>query len=281
MMSYKRNSTTYLLVLIISLTSFLSVLTFVQGNTWGESTEITSNVGSEAPEIDGIMEESWSTANLTYGDFGSDIRITLYVQHFNENLYFLIIAKFAAEADEETFSIYLSDSNDTEDIFDKKQITMQNASESGNESSTATDLFKPEESDEYLADLELEGFLGAAKYHINGTDEEAYYRYYEYEIAMTPSNASASEDTEIIGFFNYAIRIGYNSSSNEENLSDVILVQVGPKGYAEDKRIGELDIDTKLYINIVLMIVTVIFGSFGIALITSKSKIGNLKQEDL
>lgn len=281
MMSRKRNSITYLLVLIISLTSFLSILTFAQGATWSE-TEITSNVGS-ALNIDGIMEDSWTNTNINFTHFEFESSeagsITLYVQHYGDYLYFLIIAKFLAVT-EETFSIYLSDSNLTEDIFDKKQITMTNASESGNESSNALDFFKPEDSDEYSIDLEDEGFEGVARYGTNETNLD--YRYYEYKIKMAPSNESASEDTEIIGYFNYVIQIGYNSSSGgEEELTDSLLVQVGPKVFAEDVRIGELDIDTKLYINVVLIIVTVIFGSFGIALISSKSKIGNLKQEEL
>ena len=111
MMSRKRNSITILLAFIITFVSFLSILTYAQGDSWTK-TEITSNVGS-MPEIDGEMEDSWSTANFTYGEFeSSDVaRITLYVQHYGDYLYFLIIAKFSAEMDEETFSIYLSDSN--------------------------------------------------------------------------------------------------------------------------------------------------------------------------
>jgi len=269
MSSPKRGTITLLLILSITILS----LYIPKSLAWTPS-EITSNPNNgDPPVIDGIMDESWnSIANRSFHTFQGGRGITLYVQHTEDSIYFLVQVKFESSYNTETISLYLSNStNETEtgQIFDRKQITLYNSTMQGNESSTYSDYYLGNE-ELYLPDSVDEGFEGAAKIG-NGTDTN---RYYEFKIGLQPSNESIFEDSTIKIFEKISIKIGINNTLIDETISDeAISIQIGPKGISiGDTTPGEYDFNTELYMMIVLISVTTLFGVYGIILLSIKIK---------
>lgn len=244
-----------------------------QDETWSRE-EVTSNPGFEAT-IDGEKEADWGS-NVNFTDYVLDgLQFKVFVQHFGENLYFLVEARFITEAQDETVSLYFASTNQTSDINDKKQITIFNASQPGNETSNSTDYYLS--SDEYQVDQNDFGFTGA------GAIGDNTYRYYEFEILLEPEENSSTEDVELNIYNNYAIQLGYNNSKDgTERRSETLLVQIGPKNSAETEgEIGEYDFNIELYIIIVLIIVSVFIIGYGVAVFTSKQKVGIIFEEGM
>ena len=269
MSSPKRGTITLLLILSFTILS----LNLPNSLAW-IPTEITSNPNNgDPPTIDGILDESWNTiGNYSFHSFPGGRGITLYVQHIKDSIYFLVEVKFVSTAyNTETISLFLSNSTnetETDQIFDKKQITLFNATIQGNESSTYSDYYLGNEG-LYLPDSYDEGFEGAAKIG-NETD---IHRYYEFKIAYQPSTENSTEDSSIKIFEKISIKIGINNTASEETISEAISIQIGPKGISIGEEIpGEFDFNTELYMMIVLISVSVIFGIYGIILISFRAK---------
>ncbi|MHA2001452.1 MAG: hypothetical protein ACTSVU_05105 [Promethearchaeota archaeon] len=273
----KRLSITISILIAFTILSTGLILGAAQDNNWSVS-ELTSNT-SVAPVIDGVKDSTWNNANSSQYEYDNGQKIDLYVQHDSDNIYFLIVAKFATTQYAETFSVFLSNSNDSEGIFDKKQITLFNASSRDNDSSQYFDSHEYSGGPDYALDTNDEGFIGVAGYSNNSEDV---YRYYEYKIQMVPSNnISADEDVHLQGFMNYAIKIGFNSTSaSTEVLSNSLLIQIGPKSTGGENTVGTYNFKADVYIMVVMIVVSVITGIYGIAVIASKSKVGNIKFEE-
>ncbi len=268
MSSPKRGTITLLIILSFTILS----LNLPSSLAW-IPTGLTSNPNNdEPPVIDGIFDESWNTiGNKSFHSFPEGRRVTLYVQHAEDSIYFLVEVKFlSTEHNTETISLYLSNStNETEtgQIFDKKQITLFNSTDQGNESSIYSDYYFENEA-LYLQDSVNEGFEGAAKIG-NGTDTN---RYYEFKIEFQPSNESIDEDSSMKIREKFSIKIGINNTATEETVSEEIAIQIGVKVDLIDDGIGEYDFNTELYMMVVLISVSVIFGAYGITLILFRVK---------
>jgi hypothetical protein len=237
-------------------------------------TELTANLGTD-PTIDGIMEDSWkeSVVNSSNHEFSGGRRITLHTQYTENYIYFLIEVKFETTFKTETISLYISSSSKTEDIdfLDKKQITMQNASEKGNESYVAYDLYRNSNGD-YVKDIGTLGFEGAAKI---GPDPPKY-RYYEIKIALNPENET-NDDVKLIISSKYAIKVGINNTLVDEERSPALVIQIGPKPGTEKDDSNKFPFNVLVYIRIVIGIVTGILVIYGIALIISNPKISDIE----
>ena len=268
MSSPKRGTITLLLILSFTILS----LNLPNSLAW-TPTDLTSNPNSgDLPIIDGNLDESWDTiANKSFHTFLGGKGVTLYVQHAEDSIYFLVEVKFiSTEYNTETISLYLSNStNETEtgQTFDKKQITLFNSTMQGNESSTYLDYYSEIE-DIYLLDSIDEGFEGAARIG-NGSD---IHRYYEFKIAFQPSNESIDTDSSMKIREKMSIKLGINNTATDEIVSEEITIQIGTKLNLIEDGIGEYDFDTELYMMIVLISVSVIFGVYGITLILFRAK---------
>jgi hypothetical protein len=273
MSSPKRGTITLLIILSFTILS----LNLPNSLAW-TPTELTSNPNNiDSPTIDGILDESWNTiGNHSFHSFDGGRGITLYVQHVEDSIYILVEVRFKTDYDNETISLYLSNSTnetETDEIFDKKQITLFNSTDQGNESSIYSDYYLGNE-ELYILDSFDEGLEGAAKIG-NGTD---IHRYYEFKIQYQPSNDSISEDSSIKIFEKISIKIGINNTAIDESVSEAISIQIGPKGISTiDGDPTEYDFDTELYMMIVLISVSVIFGVYGIILISYKAKNPKIK----
>ena len=261
-------------ILLFLLTVSLILTSISQTTAWSDD-KITSSPGDE-PTIDGIMDEPWdeSTINQSYYTFSGDRRITLYVLHHSDTIYFLVEVKFATSQETETISIYLSASSDDseEDFLDKKQITMENSTQKGNETSTATDLYRVDE-DIYTADSEVDGFEGDAGIG------DLNYRYYEFAIKLSPDDET--QDNIFDFTEDYSIKVGINNTLTDEVQTDPIMIQIGPKSIEAEEEIGIFDFDTELYIRIVIGIILGIFGVFGILVLNQVFKLGGIKVDEL
>ena len=267
MSSPKRGTITLLLILSFTILS----LNLPNSLAW-TPTDLTSNPNSgDPPIIDGNLDESWDTiANKSFHSIPTDRGVTLYVQHDEDSIYFLVEVKFKSAYNAETISLYLSNStNETEtgQTFDKKQINLSNLTMQGNESSTYLD-YHSEIEDIYLLDSIDEGFEGAARIG-NGSDT---HRYYEFKIAFQPSNESIDTDSSMKIREKMSIKLGINNTATDEIVSEEITIQIGTKLHLIDDGIGEYDFDTELYMMIVLISVSVIFGVYGITLIFFRAK---------
>ena len=267
MSSPKRGTITLLLILSFTILS----LNLPNSLAW-IPTELTSNPNNdEPPVIDGIFDESWDTVgNKSFHSFPGGRGVTLYVQHVEDSIYFLVEVKYESSFNTETISLYLSNStNETEtgQTFDKKQITLFNSTMQGNESSTYSDYYSEIE-DIFLTDSIDEGFEGAARIG-NGTDTN---RYYEFKIEFQPSNESIAEDSSMKIREKISIKLGINNTATDETVSEEITIQIGTKINLIDDGVGEYDFDTELYMMIVLISVSVIFGVYGITLILFRAK---------
>ena len=268
MSSPKRGTITLLIILSFTILS----LNLPNSLAW-IPTELTSNPNNdEPPVIDGIFDESWNTiGNKSFHSFPGGRGVTLYVQHVEDSIYFLVEVKFiSTEHNTETISLYLSNStNETEtgQAFDKKQITLFNSTMQGNESSIYSDYYSEIE-DIFLADSFDEGFEGAARIG-NESDTN---RYYEFKIEFQPSNESIVEDSSMKIRETMSIKLGINNTATDETVSEEITIQIGTKVNLIDDGVGEYDFDTELYMMIVLISVSVIFGVYGITLILFRAK---------
>lgn len=262
----KRNS--FLILVIFSL--FLGTLIHTisaQDETWSRP-EVTSNPGFE-PVIDGIKEDSWGP-NINSSVYVLDgLQFKLFVQHFEDSIYFLIEARFTTDVQNETVSLLLSQNNQTSEFLDKKEITIFNASESGNESSTFSDYYLS--SDTYVFDQFEGGFSGAGGIGENG------YRIFEFQILLKPENENSSqEDITWDVYKNYAVELTYNNSNNDEiKISEPLLVQIGPKSSANPEGvISEYNFNSELFILIVLIVVSVFVIGYGFMLLSTKKRQG-------
>ncbi len=269
MSSPKRVTITLLLILSFTILS----LNLHSSLAW-TPTEITSNPNNgDPPIIDGILDESWNTiGNKSYHSLTGNRGITLYVQHVEDSIYFLVEVKFQTSFNTETISLYLSNSTnetETDEIFDKKQITLFNSTMQGNESATYSDYYLGND-ELYLPDSVDEGLEGAARIG-NETD---IHRYYEFKIEYQPFTEDINEDSSIKIFEKISIKIGINNTVSDEAISDdAITIQIGPKGIAVgDDTPGVYNFNTELYMMIVLISVSVIFGVYGLILISVRAK---------
>jgi hypothetical protein len=257
-------------IIVLVFLSFNIIASSIGVSKAWTGSDLTSNPGT-APTIDGIKDDSWSDndVNNSYHEFSGGRRISLFVQHQGNYIYFLIEVKFIPNGNSETISIYLAENEaDSENFLDKKQITMINSTQKGNESSSSLDLYE-KTTGSYVAD-ENDDFEGAAAIG-------SVYRYYEFKIEVNPTNAS--QDATITFSKKHAIKIGLNTTSSDEVITPMLLIQAGPAntisaGYEG----GEFQFNDELYIRIVLYISLTIVLTFGLVVIFSRNKIGNLEE---
>ena len=267
----KRNS--FLILVIFSL--FLGTLIqsiSAQDETWSRP-EVTSNPGFE-PVIDGVKEESWGPSVNSSVYLLDGLQFKVFVQHYEQSIYFLVEARFTTKVQNETVSLLLSENNQTVELLDKKEITIFNASEAGNESSIFTDYYLS--SDNYIPDQFEAGFTGA------GAIGESGYRIYEFQILLEPDENSSTEDITWNVYKNYAVELVYNNSNSDEiKISDPLLVQIGPKSSTNTEGvISEYKFNSELYILIVLIIISVFVIGYGFMLLSTKKKQGISLIED-
>ena len=267
MSSPKRGTITLLIILSITILS----LNLPNSLAW-TPTELTSNPNNiDSPVIDGILDDSWNTiGNHSFHTLADKGGITLYVQHVEDSIYILVEVKFETELNE-TISLYLSNSTnetETDEVFDKKQITLFGSTDQANETSTYSDYYLGN-GDLYIPDYVDEGFEGAARTG-NGTD---FHRYYEFKIDFQPSNESIDIDSSMKIREKLSINVGMNHTTNDETISDgPITIQIGPKLTPIDSEPGIYDFNTELYMMVVMISVSVIFGVYGIILISIRAK---------
>ena len=263
-----------LAILFLSLISNFS-LTIAQGNNWSPSTVVSSQ-GEVEPVIDGLKDEGWSEQNSSLYEFDNGRNIILYAQHTSIYLYLFITAQYRNTFAEETFSIYLSNSDDPTELFDKKQITMFNASDNGNEFSEISDYYLNSSSDpeEYVHDEYGVHFEGVAAFSNSSVD----FRNYEFKIPLSPTAENESEDGSLNLFSSYAIKVGYNSTGIiDESLSKELFIQLGPKSdIVDDDDTGDYNFNEGLYILIVLITVSTVVTAYGGFLFSSKKKGGDI-----
>lgn len=268
MSSPKRGTITLLIILSFTILS----LNLPNSIAW-TPTELTSNPNNiDSPVIDGILDESWNTiGNHSFHTFDGGGGITLYVQHVEDFIYILIEVMFKTEHDNETISLYLSNSTnetETDEVFDKKQITLIGSTDQVNETSTYSDYYLGN-GELYIPDYIDEGFEGAARTG-NGTD---IHRYYEFKIDFQPSNDSIDSDSSMKIREKMSIKVGINNTANDETISDgPITIQIGPKLTPIDDEPGIYDFNTELYMMVVMISVSVIFGVYGIILFSIRAK---------
>ncbi len=268
-MRRKYLSTSILIAIFIS-TMAMNVVT-VRG--WTSSQELTSNTATYVPVVDGVKNNTvwldervnWTSHNLEPPQFN------FYVQHTSDSLYVLIELKgFIATSSEEICSIYISSSNQTEDddFIDKKQITLYNATEKGNETSEFKDLYLDDA--DYVEDEGDSKSFGAAKY---GAEQD---RIFEFNISRVAENAT--QNTNLTTSFNYAFKVGFTSGGNEK-VTPPLLIQVGPKIGEDEEEIGEYNVNWVIFNKVVHWIVLVIMGIFGLMIIKNYSMVKNLKAD--
>ncbi len=274
MMLRKRFSLICLTVLFISLLSGLSFI-FAQEGSWTKETLVTYT--GDTPEIDGLVDQSWIDSNSTSYTYTDGSIINLRAQHSSQYLYIIIVAEFINTANSETISLYLSNSDSPNDIMDKKQITMNNATNVGNETYSLSDYYSSDEN--FVSDVGGQGFEGAATFD-NETNSD--FRAYEFAILLNPE--SSVEDAKMAVFSTYAVQIGYTSSNQAEERSSELLLQLGPEVDAEDDdQINAKNFDADVYILIVMIVVSVVFVGYGGVVFASKKKVGDkiLPEEEL
>ncbi len=240
---------------------------------WNDSEMITSHLGDEAPTIDGVKEDLWTSdnVNITYNTF-SGRQITLSVQHYGSGLFILIELKnYETSQQNETFSIYMAPSNQTDDseFTDKKQLTMLNASQKGNETSEFTDLHKKGSS--YVEDTEPQRSYGVAKY------STGFNRNYEFNISRFASNGT--ENNNITVGNNYAFKVGYKSGNNAEEVSVPLIIQVGPRVTSTDEDFGEWELNWTTFSQIVHWVVLGIVGLFGLLILKNFGKVQKIQRD--
>ncbi|UYP46447.1 hypothetical protein NEF87_002732 [Candidatus Lokiarchaeum ossiferum] len=273
MMSRKSISISILLLFSVSIISSSILMGSAQSGNWSR-TEIISNNLSNSPEINGNIDDSWLAEGINSSVCYLDLQFKLFVQHDENNLYFLIETDFICTSSSETFSIQISSDNSSENFYDKKQITMLNADEKGNETSTSQDLFLSD--GEYVTDSDASStvsFEGKARYS-NTTNPET--RYYEFKVKSNSTNSS--QDAIIVGRGTYAIKVGLNFTNEVIYESDPLLIQIGRESSATDDTVIEVDINVEKYIIIVMISVSSIFVVYGLVLMSSKSKVGEIRE---
>lgn len=274
MMSRKSISISILLLFSVSIISSSFLIGSAQTGNWSDTEIISNNLGN-SPIIDGNIEDLWLAEKINSSECNLDYQFNLYVQHDGVFIYFLIETDFIVTSSSETFSIQISSDNESANFFDKKQITMANANIKGNETATVQDLFLL--NGEYEIDSDGDSFIGDAGYS-NSTAMET--RYYEFKIPVTPVNAT--QDAKIIGNGNnYAVKVGLNFTDETTFESSTLLVQVGQKSTAEDDTVIDRDINLELYIFVVMISISGIFVVYGLMVISSKSKIGEIREEGI
>ncbi len=273
MMSRKSISTSLLLLFSVSIFSSFILIGSAQSGNWNVPEIISNNLGN-SPVVDGSMEDLWLDESVNSSHCNLGYEFNLYAQHNGTFIFFLIETEYTTSQSSETFSIIISSDNSSENFYDKKQITMNNADEKGNETSSIKDLYLEDE--EYITNsaINFDSFEGAARY----SNSSSATRYYEFQIRLSPENET--QDAKIVGYQNYAIQVELNFTDDAEALvSNTLLVQVGPEPSKGDPTFTERDINVALYILIVMISVSSIYVVYGLVLISSKSKIGEIHEE--
>src|SRR5208283_2107936 len=133
-------------VVIISFLFAISLFSEIQiGKCWSPPI-ITTNLGS-SPNMNGILDSSWksvSVVNVTSDTIPNNGRILLYAKYNQSALFFFAELQFATKFQNETLSLYLSNSNTTVGAVytDARQITIYNATQYGNDSYNEQALYK-------------------------------------------------------------------------------------------------------------------------------------------
>jgi len=262
----------HLLINIIAVVAVCTLLINVSYISCWESGEMrTSNSGDEPPTIDGSRDNLWleENVNVSFNPF-SKSQATLRVFHHQNQLFILLEIEYQTFEEEEQFSIYISSSNTTTATFtDKKQLIMYNASEKGNETSEFKDLHKS--GDDYIEDNSESSSEGVAAY---GPGVK---RYYEFNISRSATNAT--ENTNITIGESYAFKVEYKSGDGTEEVSDPLIIQVGPRVTEQNEEIGEFNLDWTVFSEIVHWIVFGLLCVFGIMIFRNYSKIVSLKND--
>jgi hypothetical protein len=245
--------------------------------SWSDGKIMTSSP-SAAPIIDGQMGNEWRGAgvNNTYATLEGNRPINLLVLHNGSNIYFMVHVRFETTIKDEAIAIYISKNNSlSEDAYlDRKVILLTNATEVGNESVVAIKDYhrNPDSASEtkWLEDTDETVWNASA-----GLDDRKY-RVYEFQIPLSPNNNT--EDVKIEVSQQYTVMVGLFQNHNYENeiRSNKIIIQVGPKGLQADEEIGEFKIDPQEFITVMIIIIAVAFGIWGILLAMTKSKVGSL-----
>lgn len=244
---------------------------------WNNREELTSNPAPSKPIVDGIADSLWygREINSSNYQYAGNKSVTLYVTHYESALYIMVEVRYVTTFIYESISLYISKNNlsATEDFIDKKRILLNNANlKDGSDTFIAEDYYL-DSNGNYISDSAINStFEGAAKVKLNGTT--AGYRFYEFKMNF---NSFTTEDAPLNMTQVYAFKLGLNNTNDvgEELISVPIIIQIGPR-FQGDKGsglAGEFKFDAKLYIQIVVISVTVLFGVYGILIVISKKNI--------
>ncbi len=248
---------------------------FVSG--WNSGEELTSSP-SNAPTLDGVLGDDWRGPNVnnSFHNLPGNIPIRFYVLHNGSSIYFAVHVRFNTTINDESLILYLSKNGSVneQDLFDRKAVFVTNASGSQNASVVdKKDYYRnpdTESSDLWLEDTE------SAKWNVSVGKDELGYRVYEFQIPLTPENDSENVKINVGNQYTIVVSFAQNHNFQDEKKSAPLILQVGPKGLAGNDEIGEFKIDKEKFIQVTEIVLAVIFGLFGVLLITTKSKVGPL-----
>ena len=155
--------------------------------------------------MNGILDSSWksvSVVNTTTDTIPYSGRILLYAK-YNQSALIFAELQFATKFQNETLSLYLSNSNTTVGVVDTdaRQITIY-ATQYGNDPDSEQALYK--NSSSYITDPVQSYFDGVGKVNLNG------YRDYEYELNFTSTNDTGNVSLQVLNM--YALEFGLSSS---------------------------------------------------------------------
>ncbi len=220
--------------------------------------------------MNGILDSSWksvSVVNTTTDTIPYSGRILLYAKYNQSALFFFAELQFATKFQNETLSLYLSNSNTTVGAVytDARQITIYNATQYGNDSYSEQALYK--NSSSYITDPVQSYFDGVGKVNSNG------YRDYEYELNFTSTNDTGNVSLQVSNM--YALEFGLNSSSTTGigNVTNPLLVQIGPIPVAPPSALGTFNIDVSQIFLYILFLVLAFYVGYGIILLRSRRNI--------
>ena len=248
---------------------------------------LTSNP-AEAPTIDGHKGLEWQAhgdVNISRTELEGGRGITLHVLHSQNHLYLLVEVRFTTAQEMESLALYFApeETTDKAAFVDRKVIYLSNVTQPGNESSVIRDYHRDTDipGSEWVEDVpgaEGDGitFEGAAGIH-----GVANYRYYEFKIPFSPP-----DQVQDVGFdvgSRYGLYLGLASNHDHENVreSQVIILQVGPTGLEGDLDWEEFRFDPELFMNVTLIIISIVVGGYAVFLLANKKIISGLELEAL
>ena len=233
---------------------------------------------SNTPTLDGVLSDDWRGPNVnsSYHNLPSNIPINFYVLHNGSSIYFAVHVRFDTTVNNESLILYISKNSSlsSDDLFDRKAVLITNASGTENASVVEKkDFYRnpdTEAAEQWLTDTET------IKWNVSVGKDERNYRVYEFQIPL--SSEKEDENIKMVVGNQYTIVVSFaqNHNFDDEKKAEPLILQVGPKGLAGNEDIGEFKIDKEKFIQWSEIIVAIIFAMFGVLLLTTKSKVGDL-----